>query len=313
MHKVTRWRIVQGIAAVVLLYFLVQHFLAVWAKAESQQIQWAFHWEFIIASFIVTWAMYGVLIWGWRTILEGWREWLRIVDAARIWTVSNLGTFVPGGVWAIAGMAVMAQQRGVSGAAATGSAIVMQLVSLATGVILAIALVGTPLLDRVLGDWGTIAGIAIATCTLIGAISLTSPSLTRRIGFVIGRPDLIRPVDPGALAGAIMANLVAWSGYGIALQLLALGTVGGVSLSWSVATGAFAASYVAGYVVFILPGGLFIREGVMAVILTSTGVPAPSAFALVAASRVILTINQVGAALPFLLFRSKPSDINKPA
>ena len=301
------WRIGQGVAGIVVLVFLVRHLMDTWRKAQDQPVEWHFRWELIIASFIITWAMYGVLIWGWRGVLQGWREWLRIVDAARIWTVSNLGTFVPGGVWAIAGMAVMAQRQGVSGAAATGSAIVMQLVSLATGVILSIALVGTPVLDRVLGDWGTIAGIAIATGTLVLAIALTSPSLTRRIGFLIGRPDLIRPVEPGSLAGSVLANVVAWSGYGIALQLLAMGTLRGVELSWSVATGAFAASYVAGYL-SMLPGGIGMREVVMATALTSTGVPAPSAIALVAASRVILTINQVGAAMPFLLFRSRPSD-----
>jgi len=306
----TGWRIGQAIGGVILLYFLVRHFLAVWNKAESQAIEWSFHWEFIIASFIITWTMYGVLIWGWRTIVQGWREWLRIVDAARIWTVSNLGSFVPGGVWAIAGMAVMAQKKGVSASAATGSAIVMQLVSLTTGIILALSFIGTPILDRVLGDWGTIAGMAIATGTLVLAIALTSPSLTRRIGFLLGRPDLIRPVEPSALAGALVANLVAWAGYGIALQLLALGTLKGVELSWSVATGAFAASYVAGYVFVILPNGLFIREMVMATILVSAGVPPAPAAALVAASRVILTINQVGAALPFLLFRSGSSDIS---
>jgi glycosyltransferase 2 family protein len=307
----TGWRLVQGIIAIVVLFFLVRHFLDIWHKAQDQPVQWSFHWEFIAASFIITWAMYGALIWGWRTVLEGWREWLRIVDAARIWTVSNLGTFIPGGVWSIAGMAVMAQQRGVSGAAATSSAIVMQLVSLATGVILAIALIGTPILDRVLGDWGTIAGIGIAAGTLVCAVALTSPSLTRRLSFLVGRPDLIRPVDPTALAGALFANLTAWAGYGIALQLLALGTLHGVELSWTVATGAFAGAYVAGYVFVLLPAGFGMREAVMATILISTGIPAPSALALVAASRVILTVNQVGAALPFLLFRSRLSDIIK--
>ena len=43
-------------------------------------------------------------------------------SAARIWTVSNLGKYLPGKVWAIAGMALMARQAGVSPAAATGSA-----------------------------------------------------------------------------------------------------------------------------------------------------------------------------------------------
>jgi glycosyltransferase 2 family protein len=304
------WRLLQAVAAIIVLYFLVRHFLQVWHRAQDQPVEWSFHWEFVAASFVITWAMYGALIWGWRTILEGWREWLRIVDAARIWTISNLGTFVPGGVWAIAGMAVMAQQRGISGAAATSSAIVMQLVSLATGVILAITLIGTPILNRVLGDWGTFAGIGIAAGTLICAIALTSPSLTRRISFMLRRPDFIRPVDPSALAGALFANLIAWAGYGIALQLLALGTLRGIDLSWSVATGAFTAAYVAGYL-SMLPGGLVMRETVLAVILTSAGVPATSAVALAAASRVILTVNQVGAALPFLLFRSRLSDIIK--
>src|ERR1019366_7708565 len=268
MHK-TSWRIGQAIVGATILFFLVRKFLENWHKVQDQpRIQWDIHWEFVVASLIVTWAMYGVLIWGWRTVLEGWREWLRIVDAARIWTISSLGSYIPGKVWSIAGMALMAQQRGVSGAAATGSAVIMQLISIATGGVIAIALVGAPLLDRAVGGWGTIAAMALAAGTFIGAVALTSPSLTRRIGFLLRRPDAIRPVEPSALAGALVANLVAWAGYGIALQLLAVGTLHGVELSWSTATGAFAASYVTGYVFVLLPAGLGVREFVMITILT---------------------------------------------
>ena len=202
----------------------------------------------------------------------------------------------------------MAQQRGVSGTAATGSAVIMQLISIATGAMIALALVGTPLLDRFLGGWGSIAAMILAAVTLIGAVALTSPSLTRRIGFLLRRPDAVRPVEPGALAGALVANLVAWAGYGIALQLLGLGTLHGVELSWSTATGAFAASYVIGYVFVLLPAGFGVREAVMITILTPSIGVGPAA-ALAAASRVVLTVNQVGAALPFLLFRSQPRDI----
>ena len=304
----TSWRIAQAVVGAIILFFLVRKFLENWHKVQDQPIQWDLHWEFIVASLIVTWAMYGVLIWGWRTVLEGWRESLRIVDAARIWTISSLGGYIPGKVWSIAGMALMAQQRGVSGTAATGSAVIMQLISIATGAMIALALVGTPLLDRFLGGWGSIAAMILAAVTLIGAVALTSPSLTRRIGFLLRRPDAIRPVEPGALAGALVANLVAWAGYGIALQLLGLGTLHGVELSWSTATGAFAASYVIGYVFVLLPAGFGVREAVMITILTPSIGVGPAA-ALAAASRVVLTVNQVGAALPFLLFRSQPRDI----
>lgn len=304
----TSWRIAQAVVGAIILFFLVRKFLENWHKVQDQPIQWDLHWEFIAASLIVTWAMYGVLIWGWRTVLEGWRESLRIIDAARIWTISSLGGYIPGKVWSIAGMALMAQQRGVSGTAATGSAVIMQLISIATGAMIALVLVGTPLLDRFLGGWGSIAAMILAAVTLIGAVALTSPSLTRRIGFLLRRPDAVRPVEPGALAGALVANLVAWAGYGIALQLLGLGTLHGVELSWSTATGAFAASYVIGYVFVLLPAGFGVREAVMITILTPSIGVGPAA-ALAAASRVVLTVNQVGAALPFLLFRSQPRDI----
>ena len=307
----TSWRIGQAIVGATILFFLVRKFLENWHKVQDQpRIQWDVHWEFIAASLIVTWAMYGVLIWGWRTVLEGWRESLRIIDAARIWTISSLGAYIPGKVWSIAGMALMAQQRGVSGTAATGSAVIMQLISIATGAMIALALVGTAYLDRFLGGWGSIAAMVLAAVTLLGAVTLTSPSLTRRIGFLLRRPDAIRPVEPGALAGAIFANLIAWAGYGIALQLLALGTLHDIDLPWSTATGAFAASYVTGYVFVLLPAGFGVREFVMIAILAPT-IGADRAAALAAVSRVVLTINQVGAALPFLLFRSKPLDLSR--
>ena len=46
---------------------------------------------------------------------DGW-------TAARIWTVSSLGKYIPGKVWAVAGMALMSKEAGIEPWAATGSA-----------------------------------------------------------------------------------------------------------------------------------------------------------------------------------------------
>jgi hypothetical protein len=306
------WRIARGVAGAIILVVLVRTILADWKSVREQPIQWELHWEYIVASLIVTWAMYGVLIWGWRAVLIGWRERLRMAEAARIWTISSLGKYIPGKVWSIAGMAMMSQEQGVSAAAATGSAVIMQLVSLAAGAIVALALTGTDLLDRLVGGYGSLAAMALAASAMLAAVALTSPSLTRRIGFLIRRPDAVRPVDPSALAAALFANLVAWGGYGISLQLLTLGTLRGVNLSWSAATGAFAASYVIGYLILFLPAGLGVREAVMVVLLRDS-IGTPAALAIAAASRVTLTVNEIGAALPFLLFRRKLRDLSRSA
>lgn len=294
------WRWVQAIAGAIILFFLVRQFRADWAKLAEQPLVLEIRWGMVTASLIVTWAMYAVLIWGWRTVLHGWREWIRAVDAARIWTISSLGKYIPGKVWAIAGMAVMAEQRGVSGAAAMGSAIVMQLIALATGAMVALALTGTTLLERV--PFGSTGAIVLAAGALVTAVALTSPSLTRRIGFWAGRPNAVKAVEPEALAGALFANLFAWCGYGLALQLLLHGILPDAQLSWRMATGAFAASYLVGYLALFLPGGLGVRELILVALLQDAIGQGP-AFALAVASRLTLTVNELGAAIPFLLTR----------
>ena len=300
------WRWARGIAGAIVLVVLVRNFLHDWKDAQSQPIVWHFRWEFVIASLLVTWVMYGILIWGWRVILHGWGQRIRAIDAARIWSISSLGKYIPGKVWAIAGMAMMAEKQGVSGAAATGSAIIMQLLAITTGTVMAIALLGSSLLERIPG--GTLAAIGVAVAALIGAISLASPAVTNRIGFLIRRPDAVHAVEPNALAGSIFANLLAWGGYGLSLQLLAAGTMPSVDLSWSTATGAFAASYIGGYLVLFAPAGFGVREGLLIFMLKGTIGIGP-ATALAAASRITLTINELGIAVPFLLhWAGKPRD-----
>lgn len=299
------WRLLQAALGALVLWLAYRSVRSYWDDIQAQPIVWTIRWELVVGSLIVTWAMYAALIWGWREVLHGWRQWIKAVDAARIWTISSLGKYIPGKVWAIAGMAMMAERNGVSGAAATGSAIIMQLVSMATGAVAALALTGTSLLERVPG--GAYGAIALAIGALFCAIALTSPSLTRRIGFIVRRPDAVQPVEPASLAAAIFANLIAWGGYGLALQLLALGTMPDVQLPWSMATGAFAASYLAGYLMLLLPGGLGVREGVLFVLLKDTIGPG-NALALAAVSRLTLTVNELGAAVPFLFLRRPSRD-----
>lgn len=306
-----KWRWLQAALGIVILYFIVRELREKWTTASAQPIHWQLRWEFIVASLLVTWMMYALLIWGWRAVLHGWRQWLRAVDAARIWTVSSLGKYIPGKVWSIAGMAVMAERAGVSGVAATSSAVIMQLVALATGAVVALAFTGTMVFDHLLepyvGRWGSVLAFAGAAFALLCSVALTLPSLTRRLGHLIGRPDSVQPVEPGALAASLFVNFLAWGGYGLALQLLLLGTIPNLELSWSAATGAFAASYIIGYLALVVPGGIGVREGVLVLLLKGSLGLGP-AIALAAASRITLTINEIGAAVPFLLMRRSPRD-----
>jgi len=78
-------------------------------------------------------ATYLLLIEAWRATLRVWSESIPFSAAARIWFVSNLGKYVPGKVWQIAAMGALAQKRGVSAAAAIGSSLLVNLVSILAG------------------------------------------------------------------------------------------------------------------------------------------------------------------------------------
>jgi hypothetical protein len=123
----------------------------------------------------------------------------------------------------------------------------------------------------------------------------------------IAAPDA-GPVTPpvGAVAFGIVANVVAWIGYGVALLLLARGLLPDVELGLLPATAVFTASYLAGFLALFAPGGIGVREGVFILMLQGPiGIGAATALAI--ASRLLLTVTELGAAVPFLLFpRGRP-------
>jgi len=296
-------RIGRWILSILILLFIVRTFRRNWSDLQAQPISWTFRPAPALAAVIVIELMYGMLIEAWRRMLSGWGQSLPLLDSARIWFVSSLGKYVPGKVWAIASMALMARDAGVAAWAATASAIILQALAVVTGAGVA-ALAGTRALQstdpRLLPlFWATGAAGAIGVGLLFWR-----PAMRRLLdlaGAGSGSPS-IGPVIFGAVA-----NAVAWVGYGLALWMLAQAVLPESNLAPSLAIAAFAASYVAGLIALFAPGGLVVREGLLIALLQGSIGLGP-ATALAVASRVLLTITELGSAVPFLLMRrGRPS------
>jgi hypothetical protein len=297
-HRRT-WRILQAAAGLVVLYFIVRQFAANWNEITSTRLEWQIQPLYLAASAVLTWVMYGFLMLTWHRFLLDWNQPITRWTAGRIWSVSSLGKYIPGKIWAIAGMALMAQRAGVAPWAATTSAILLQGLAVGSGVII-VGVTGTTGLETSY-PWIRVALVVLAVASAIGVTVLISPvfsrSLLRRFA-----PD--REVSaPRALTIilGVAANLAAWIGYGVAFWLLARGIMPDLHLPIRAAIGAFTASYLAGLLALLMPGGLVIREGFMVLMLQSVVGFAP-ATALAVASRLMLTLTEVGVAIPFLVF-----------
>jgi uncharacterized membrane protein YbhN (UPF0104 family) len=99
-------------------------------------------------------------------------------------------------------------------------------------------------------------------------------------------------------------HALAWTGYGVALYWLASGVFAESGLGLRTAVAAFTASYLAGFLFLLAPGGLGVREGVF-VLLTQGTIGPSSALALAAVSRIGMTVADLLAAAPFIVFRGR--------
>ncbi|MDX2206663.1 MAG: lysylphosphatidylglycerol synthase domain-containing protein [Gemmatimonadales bacterium] len=301
------WRLLRTAIGTLVVALAVRSLVRQWDTVRAQGIEWHLDWLWIAESLLLTWLMYLGLVWGWRKLIIAWGESLPFWRAVRIWLLASLGRYIPGKVWALLGLAVLAKQEGVSGTTAMGSAIVMQLLALMTGGAVAVGFLGGTLLDQHLPG-GVLAAVGLASVALLASALVTSQPVMRWFGCRIGRAEAVRAIRPGQLVMAVIPNLLAWLGYGLALLWLARGTIGETTMGWPLATGAFTASYLAGYLFLFAPGGIGVRESVLILLLQPT-IGLGQAIALAAASRLALTINELGVALPlFLLGRTSRDD-----
>lgn len=292
-------RAAQWLAGLAIMAFAARSLIRNWAALRSQPLEFRVEPGWLVLSALVVWLMYALLIVAWRTMLAGWGQRLDGWTAARIWTVSSLGKYLPGKVWAVAGMALMAQRAGIAPWAATGSAVVLQVLAIGTGAAVA-GLTGRRAIEAAHAGSGAVLALLVGAA-VAGTGLLLWPAFLRRL-LRLAAPDAETRGPPPAtgIVVGIAANAVAWVGYGVALWLLARGLLPSAGLRPALAVAVFTASYLAGFLALFAPGGLGVREGLFILMLQGPlGIGAATALAL--ASRLLLTITEFGAAVPFLV------------
>lgn len=268
-----------------------------WGQFRAQEIEWRLAPGWLALSVAAVLTSYAVLVWAWRLVVVSQRQRLPYWEAARIWALASLGKYLPGKVWSVAGAWVLAQRAGVDPSVAVLSALVLQALAVASGV-----MVGTLPIARLVsgeGAWLPLAAAAAGVVALVGLWGLSSDAVAAALRRLApGRLGELRPLGKGTLAVALAANLTAWLGYGLALWLLARAILPDVELGVAQAIGVFAAAYTVGFVMLIAPGGVGPRESVF-VLLAMPIVGPKAALALAVASRLQLTALELGVALPF--------------
>jgi hypothetical protein len=182
--------------------------------------------------------------------------------------VANLGRYVPGKVWQIAGLAYLAKREGVPASVATGAAILGQGIALLGAVLVGMGvLLGIDEIWAELGPGGLLIGVGVALAIITVVVV---PRWFRAIvafWFRITRTDPPENAMETGNTGLrwLCLYVINWGIYATAFWLLYLSF--GEWRTFLQVGPAFAAAYVAGYVAIFAPAGAGIREGFLVILL----------------------------------------------
>lgn len=265
-------------------------------------------WGWIALASVVALAVHASLVQSWRILLSGWDRAPGFWASARIWSVANFGKYLPGKLWSVGALSMLAREAGVSGVAAAGAAILGTLLNIGAGF-------GVLALSGSRGLHAMSAGLRAATligsaCFVIGVLALpwVLPPVLGAIARRRGVPAPTRGISRTTLWIATGVNTLAWIGYGLAFACFARGVTPQVAGATTAFITVYTASYLWGYLAFFAPGGIGVREVVLAALLVALGMAASAdATFLALASRVWITVLEIVPGLIALLVRPRPA------
>lgn len=226
----------------------------------------------------------------WRAVLRDLGSALGWGTATTIFAVSQLGKYVPGGVWNFVAAAEMGADAAIPRRRSVSGMMVALLISVTTGLLL--AGVGLLLGPREVSErfwWVALALPLLLVLLWPGVLNRVLDRLLR----LVRRPPLERRLTLPGIGRAAGWAMLAWGLGGLQVWLIAV-SVGlpRTPATLALAVAGYALAWTAGFLVVVVPAGLGVREAALALMLSTYLEPGP-VLVVVLLSRIAMTAADV--------------------
>jgi uncharacterized membrane protein YbhN (UPF0104 family) len=274
-------QIVFGVAALALLIWAIaSRWADVAAALTSMQPGW------VVAAAVLILAGLYVNMLSWRAIVAALGVRLSPRQAASVFFTSQLGKYIPGGVWPIVASARIGRAFGLTALHSVGSMTIALLLSVMVGSVVAVgALFAAP------GIEGPTMAVPIVLL-VVGLVLLFPPILNRLImlGLRILRRDGGLPrLATRPFAAAAGWSVLSWMLLGGAVSALVAASGADAVSTVLIAISAYALSWVVGFAALVVPAGVGVREGVLVLVLGAF-LTVPAVLGVAVVHRVFMTI-----------------------
>jgi glycosyltransferase 2 family protein len=239
----------------------------------------------------------------WRELLADLGSRLSVAEAWRNFFIGQLGKYIPGSLWPMLAQAELGADRGIPRSRSALSVLLSYAVMSSSGAI--VAAVTLPFATA-----GTVAQYSwVLILVPVGIMLLSPPVLNRVLRLVLRvarQPPLPQGVSFRGLARTMVWAVSGWALNGLEVYVLMRHLAGDRQGTLLVSVGAYALSWVAGFVAVFAPAGAGVRDAVMlAVLHTRTTTAIALTVALVARATAVLCDALTGAAAAALVGRRR--------
>lgn len=289
VSDVKRIRTSLQVAIVGLIFFFIGRTIySNWQKLGDYH--WTFHYVKLCISFgILVFTLLSIAL-IWRFILRkvGWK--LSVKKSLRIWFLSNLGRYIPGKIWQVMGILYLCEREKIPKLASGTSMVLTQALSIVAALLIILPY------GMLLGD-RRFPGLWLLLFLLIPAVLVVShPAILGKLLNILSRRlrrgEIRVDIRFPDMLVFLSLFLLGWLAYGLAFFLL-VDSIYDIPIVIAPAmVGAFASAYTIGFVSLITPGGLGVREVVLASLL-SLYIPLAMATMISLMARIWFTIAEI--------------------
>ena len=238
----------------------------------------------------------------WRSALAGLGSRLSIPEAWRIMFIGQLGKYVPGSIWPVLAQSELGADLGIPRHRSAVSVLLGYAVATCSGLVVACVT-----LPFAAGSFGRYFWVLFILPVVVALLS--PPVLNRMLGVLLKltrQPELEKPVSIPTLARAMAWAIASWSFNGVMTYVLLRQLAGDGKDLLLVSFGAYALSWVVGFLAVFAPAGAGVREAVMVATLgTHTTTAIALAVALFTRAIAVVCDAATGAAAAALIGRRR--------
>lgn len=298
----------------ILLFFLIKPFVL--THAELKDVTLEVQWEWLIASFGLQLLYRSLYPYPFATLLSCiTRKQVSFRTAFTLFHLANITRYLPGRIWGVVRLIALSPQFGLSKTAVGGSFTLHVGIETALGGLIGVSLIFSPQMrETAQGVYETILATDALLLTiavvglLIGFVFLLATVSSKARQFLktlrsTGAALFSKPFAQMWLS-VFVSHLLLWCCQGMAFFLFvkSLSPVLWGDAFWL--TGCFAFAWIVGFLSFLTPGGLGIREGLLGVLLANYMPETQATFLALLCRLWMLTAEILLALIAFFLHRS---------